>query len=57
MNLFKSKKTTRHTSFSDFVRNASSAEKKRVYKIVLERATAEQNAVLLKARELEHIGQ
>ena len=57
MNLFKSKKPTRHTRFSDFVRNASSAEKKRVYKVVLERATAEQNAVILKARELEHIGQ
>lgn len=57
MNLFKSKKPTRHTRFSDFVRNANSAEKKRVYKIVLERATAEQNAVILKARELEHIGQ
>lgn len=56
MNLFKSKKPARHTRFSDFVRNASSAEKKRVYKIVLERATAEQNAVILKARELEHIG-
>jgi hypothetical protein len=43
MNLFKPKNPTRHTQFSDFVRNASSAEKKRVYMAVLEKASAEQN--------------
>lgn len=53
MNLFKSKKPTRHTEFSEFIRNASSAEKKRVYRIVLEKATAEQNAVIMKARTLD----
>ncbi|GEM_PF-837256 len=53
MSLFKPKNPTRHTRFSDFVRNASSAEKKRVYMAVLEKATAEQNVILMKARELE----
>lgn len=34
------------TPFSDFIRNASSAEKKRVYKRVLEKASESQNRVL-----------
>ncbi len=34
------------TKFSDFIRNASSAEKKRVYVEVIKRATARQNAIL-----------
>lgn len=33
------------TSFSDFIRNASSSEKKRVYTEVLKRATDRQNAL------------
>lgn len=37
------------TAFSEFIRNASSAEKKRVYKLVLERATERQNRVLKQA--------
>jgi len=57
MNFFKPTKPTRHTRFSDFVRNASSAEKKRVYMAVLEKATAEQNDILMKARELEKADQ
>jgi hypothetical protein len=34
------------TPFSEFIRNASSAEKKRVYKRVLEKASESQNGVL-----------
>ena len=34
------------TPFSDFIRKASSREKKRVYKHVLEKATESQNRVL-----------
>lgn len=34
------------TRFSDFIRNASSAEKKKVYKVVLARATERQQRVL-----------
>lgn len=37
------------TPFSDFIRNASSAEKKKVYKVVLERATERQQRVLFQA--------
>lgn len=36
------------TQFSEFIRNASSAEKKRVYKEVLEKATESQNRLLAK---------
>ena len=34
------------TPFSEFIRNASSAEKKRVYKRVIEKASESQNWVL-----------
>lgn len=34
------------TPFSDFIRNASSAEKKRVYTAVMKKAMARQNAML-----------
>lgn len=37
------------TPFSEFIRNASSAEKKKVYKVVLERATIRQQRVLREA--------
>ena len=37
------------TRFSDFIRNASSAEKKKVYKVVLARATERQQRVLNQA--------
>ena len=44
---FKTKpKTTSSSQFSEFIRNASSAEKKRVYKRVLEKASESQNRVL-----------
>ena len=39
-------KVASSTPFSEFIRNASSAEKKRVYKRVLEKATESQNRVL-----------
>jgi len=39
-------KTVASTPFSEFIRNASSAEKKRVYKRVLEKASESQNRVL-----------
>lgn len=39
-------KTVASTPFSEFIRNASSAEKKRVYKRVLEMASESQNRVL-----------
>lgn len=45
----KSKPTT-SSPFSDFIRNAPSREKKRVYKSVLERATESQNRILTKAK-------
>jgi hypothetical protein len=40
------------TPISDFVRNASSREKKRVYKIVLEKATQQQRRELEAARKI-----
>ena len=41
--------TVSSTPFSEFIRNASSAEKKRVYKRVLEKASESQNRVLARA--------
>lgn len=49
MNMFFRKpsvKSVRSTPFSEFIRNALSAEKKRVYKQVLEKATERQNQIL-----------
>jgi hypothetical protein len=43
-------KPVESTQFSDFIRNASSAEKKRVYKHVLEKATERQNRLLKEVR-------
>ena len=42
-------KAVASTPFSEFIRNASSAEKKTVYKRVLEKATESQNRVLTRA--------
>lgn len=39
-------KATKSSSFSEFIRNASSAEKKRVYKQVLKEASKRQNQIL-----------
>ena len=45
MKLFSKPKSLPSTAFSDFVRGASSAQKKRVYGEVLKKATERQNAV------------
>jgi hypothetical protein len=42
-------KAVSSTPFSEFIRKASSAEKKRVYKRVLEKASENQNRVLARA--------
>jgi hypothetical protein len=46
MNIFQKPKLAASTPFSDFIRNASSAEKKKVYAEVLKKATERQNAVI-----------
>ena len=46
LSLFNKPKPVVSTRFSDFIRNASSEEKKRVYTEVLKKATERQNAVL-----------
>lgn len=51
MLIFRSKASKQSsTPISDFVRNASSRDKKRVYKVVLEKATEEQKHVTQAAR-------
>jgi hypothetical protein len=40
------RKPTATTAFSEFIRNASSEEKKRVYKRVLENASASQKKII-----------
>ena len=42
-------KAVASTPFSEFIRNASSREKKRVYKLVLEKASESQNRILAQA--------
>lgn len=39
------------TPFSDFIRNASSGEKKKVYKVVLNKATERQKDVIRRRKE------
>lgn len=46
MNIFSKPPIVVSTPFSDFIRNASSAEKKKVYTEVLKKATERQNAVV-----------
>lgn len=48
---FLEKKPVRETRFSDFIRNARSDEKKKVYAGVLKKATENQLIVLEKAKE------
>lgn len=50
---FFKKKPTESTRFSEFIRNASSEEKKKVYARVLKSAIEQQNAVLGRYAELE----
>jgi hypothetical protein len=47
---FSQNKPLKSTPFSEFFRNASSREKKKVYNRVLERATARQQAVIAQAQ-------
>ncbi|HKJ09033.1 MAG TPA: hypothetical protein VKA76_08100 [Gammaproteobacteria bacterium] len=44
-------KRVRETRFSDFIRNASAKQKKRVYSDVLERASERQRAVMAMAKD------
>lgn len=46
-------KAVASTPFSEFIRNASSAEKKRVYKRVLEIASESQNRVLTRTASVK----
>ena len=47
--------TVASTPFSEFIRNASSAEKRRVYKRVLEEASESQNRVLVKTTKTARV--
>ena len=47
--MFSKKKTVKTTAFADFIRNASSGEKKRVYTDVLKKATDRQLFIIKKA--------
>lgn len=52
--MFKKKqKLVESTSFSDFIRNASSAERKRVYGRVLKKASERQNRIVEEAAKSE----
>jgi hypothetical protein len=46
LTLFKKPQPVGSTRFSEFIRNASSSEKKRVYTEVLKKASERQNAVV-----------
>lgn len=48
LSLKRKSKTVASTPFSEFIRNASSAEKKRVYKRIMEKVSESQNLVLAK---------
>jgi hypothetical protein len=45
MRFFSRRKAVASTPFSDFIRNASSGEKKRIYTEVLKKATERQNTI------------
>ena len=47
LSLKRKTKAIASTPFSEFIRNASSAEKKRVYQRVLEKTSESQNKVLI----------
>lgn len=49
MFIFKETKMVKSTPFSEFIRNASSAEKKRVYDSVIKKSTERQRQVLAAA--------
>jgi len=50
MNMFSKSKTVKSTPFSDFIRNASSAKKKRVYSDVMKKATDRQLGIIKRAK-------
>jgi hypothetical protein len=50
MSLFSKPKIVKSTMFSDFIRNASSGKKKRVYTDVMKKATERQMSVIRRAR-------
>jgi hypothetical protein len=50
-NLFRRRKAVESTPLSDFVRHASSAQKKRVYVTALKRASDSQNKVIKRTEE------
>lgn len=52
MSIFSRSKPLASTAFSDFIRNASSAEKKKVYTEVMKKAAERQNAVLSAGKRL-----
>ena len=53
MSLFSKSKTVKSTPFSDFIRNASSGEKKRVYSDVLKKATDRQLSIIHRAHSVK----
>ena len=50
---FKSRSEKIKNPFADFIRNAKSDEKKRVYGVVLTEATRRQNEILAQAKSAE----
>jgi|TARA_B110001454_G_C12525733_1_gene353006 hypothetical protein len=52
MTTLRIKNTTKSSSFSNFMHNASSAEKKKLYKAVLEKASDSQQRIVASAKEL-----
>jgi hypothetical protein len=50
MSFFTRSKPPKSSSFSDFIRNAPSKDKKRMYNVVLKKATEEQNETIKLAR-------
>jgi len=51
-NIFRKRTAMKSTEFSEFIRNASSREKKRVYSDVMEKATERQMDVIHRARSV-----
>lgn len=52
LSLKRKTKAVSSTPFSEFIRNVSSAEKKRVYQRVLEKVSESQNKVLIKTAKI-----
>lgn len=52
LNFLKKERAVASTPLSEFVRNASSSEKKRVYTVVLKKSTERQQRVLDEAKRI-----